>query len=294
MLADGRRMWLRIFDDLRKHGRLVAPRGEATIEIEDYQVSFDPIRDRFCSFAERKLSLRYLAGELAWYLRGDRDDLSITRYSSFWKRILNDGSPKLNSNYGHALFKQGQYAFARDQLIRDRDTRQACIVINSPHVTMSDSRDKICTNAIMFRIRDNKLNMSVQMRSNDVIYGLGYDAPIFGIIYELMLVDLRRVYPTLEVGRYIHSAASFHIYKRHWPIMDAVLANYGANYEILDVPEIGSAAEIKEIIVRYPAIEKNIREESCYHGNSSSAFVRFMVDRLKEVCADDHPQSIGF
>lgn len=291
MLADGRKKWLCIFDDLKHRGRLVSPRGEPTIELEDYQITFHPIRDRFCSFAERDLSMRYLAGELAWYLRGDRDDLSIVKYSSFWEKLRNNEPPEFNSNYGHALFRQGQYAHAQRQLVFDRDSRQACIVINSPEVVMSETNDKICTNAIMFRIRDGRLNMSVQMRSNDVIFGLGYDAAIFGILYEMMLADLRVTYPDLQVGWYRHTAASFHIYRRHWPMMEAILANYGANYEVLDVPEIRSHVDVTELVTRYPNIERNIRTESCYIGNPASPFVQYMVDHL--TLKHDNSQAIA-
>ncbi len=73
----------------------------------------------------------------------------------------------------------------------DKDSRQACIMINRKEVMMGETKGKLCTNAIMFRIRENKLNMTVQMRSNDVIFGLGIDAVMFSFMYEMMYQRLK-------------------------------------------------------------------------------------------------------
>lgn len=261
MMRNGKEVWLSIFNALKKNGRLLSPRGQKTIEIEDFCVEFDPLRDTFCTFTERNLSLRYLAGEFAWYLGGDRNDLRIEEYSSFWKQLKNDtskGDAAYNSNYGHYFFKEGQYGNAVWSLKTDKDSRQACIMINRREVLMSDSKDKLCTNAVMFRIRDNKLNMTVQMRSNDVIFGLGIDAVMFGWIYEMMLCDLRQYYPDLQSGRYFHTAASFHIYERHFEMMDAIIGNGGQNYEAHDWPLIKDHFEVSRLRINYPKYERLI------------------------------------
>ncbi len=58
--CDGREKWLEIFSCLKKFGRLSSPRDQKTIEIEDFHIDVDPLQDRFCSFTERNLSLKYL------------------------------------------------------------------------------------------------------------------------------------------------------------------------------------------------------------------------------------------
>lgn len=254
--CDGRHVWAEMFTALRGRGKIISPRGERTIEIEDYHIDLDPLRDRFCTYRARDLSLRYLAGEFGWYLAGDPNDTIIQVLSSFWGKISNPNGTRWNSNYGVPIFKKKQYMNCLGILISDPDSRQAVIVINRRGVAMSDSRDKICTNAIMFRIRDNKLNMTVQMRSNDIVRGLCYDMPIFSMIMEMMLVDLRGYnhLSDLQMGIYHHTSSSFHIYERHWPMMDEILDAYDKqlDYQVMNVPRIKSVDEVIYLQHGYP------------------------------------------
>ena len=69
-----------------------------------------------------------------------------------------------------------------------------------------------CTYSMNFRIRENKLNMTVHMRSQDAIYGFGSDIPIFSFIHEMVYISLKETYPELNIGNYYHTVDSFHIY----------------------------------------------------------------------------------
>lgn len=245
---DKREPWLQIYKDL-DGAPLYDPRGQVTKEIEDYQIVFDPY-ERLPNFAERKLSMRYLCGELLWYLGGNRDDESILRYSKFWEHIKNEKSPTWNSNYGYYIFKEGQFDYVFNTLKDDPDSRQAAIVINRPEVMMSDTKDKICTYAISFRIRENQLNMSVSMRSNDYVYGTQIDMFQFSVIQEMLLTLLKVRYPKLEMGRYVHKADSFHIYQRHFAMMKDIIHNNekGNTYEDIEIPRIKDVAEVLGLI----------------------------------------------
>jgi thymidylate synthase len=75
-----------------------------------------------------------------------------------------------------------------------------------------------------FWIRDNKLNMKVQMRSNDIFYGFSYDAPFFAFVQQTMWHWLRETYPDLELGMYHHFADNIHYYERHFNIAEQILA----------------------------------------------------------------------
>ena len=197
------------------------------------------------------MSLRYICGEFLWYLKGDRDDESILKYSKFWNQIRNDESPAWNSNYGYYIFNEGQFDYAHDQLIADQDSRQAVIIINRPSVMMSETKDKICTYAMSFRIRDGKLNMSVNMRSNDFILGTQIDYFQFAVVQEMMFVLLREKYPHLEMGVYNHKADSFHIYEKHFPMMlDILRSNKGdeSTYIPIEVPRIVNSDEVRRLI----------------------------------------------
>lgn len=69
--------------------------------------------------------------------------------------------------------------------------------------------DHPCTLSLTFRVRDNRLNMSVHMRSNDIWLGWTHDIVQFGVL-QMTLANCLNV----RVGTYWHTADSFHMYER--------------------------------------------------------------------------------
>lgn len=278
-----KKIWLKIFKDLNEADES-APRGQRVKEILNYTIKLHPIKDRFCSFDERKLNYRYLAGEFAWYMRGDLNDTSIEDYSKFWNKLRNESEPTFNSNYGHYIFKQGQFDYIFNTLSIDKDSRQAAIIINNSDVMMSDSKDKICTYSMLFNIRKNKLNMIINMRSNDVIRGFSIDVVMFSFIYEMLYTRLKRVYPDLKIGTYYHNADSFHIYELHYPMMEEILANKGTNYKEVKVPKLINK-DVEFLINDWPALEYSIRTGIPQIGRTKkqhSKFVKTLISWLAQ------------
>ena len=84
---------------------------------------------------------------------------------------------------------------------------------NRPCFQYFDNKDFVCTLNVIFHIRDNKLYMRADMRSNDVRRGTLYDIPFFMFLQHGMYKRLKNtVYPNLELGSYIHYASSLHLY----------------------------------------------------------------------------------
>ena len=67
--------------------------------------------------------------------------------------------------------------------------------------------DTPCTYAIQFTIVDNKLNMCVTMRSNDLWYGFCNDQYCFSMLQQLVAREL-----SVPVGTYFHFAHNLHLY----------------------------------------------------------------------------------
>jgi thymidylate synthase len=84
--------------------------------------------------------------------------------------------------------------------------------------------------------------MSVRMRSQDGIFGLANDVPAFCIIHEMMLHTLRERYPEITLGEYHHVADSFHVYERHFPMLERILS--GGEYEAIECPRISGKYEV--------------------------------------------------
>lgn len=231
-----------ILAEVKEHGHKVAPRGMEIIEVENFEYELPPYT-RFMSFKSRKLKIDYIKKEMLWYLKGDRFDVSIVDHAVIWKEIINvDGS--FNSNYGQYVFgEQNQFDRIVDLLRQDKDSRRASIILLSKEHIASDTKDVPCTYAMNFRIRNNKLNMTVRMRSQDAVFGMGNDTPTFSIMHEMMYNALLEFYPELEYGTYHHSADSFHVYQRHYPVLEAI-AN-GDEYTPVACPKINGPAEVR-------------------------------------------------
>lgn len=176
----------------------------------------------------RSSQFKYIAAEFLWYFMGRNDVEWISKYAKFWEHIQNpDGT--VNSSYGNLLFTRknehglSQYEWALQSLVKDKDTRQAVLHFNLPVHQSFDNKDFVCTMYGIFQIRDNRLNFTIHMRSNDAILGLPTDIAFFATLQMQMLNHLKDNYPTLELGTYTHIANSLHIYERHFDIVDRML-----------------------------------------------------------------------
>lgn len=178
----------------------------------------------------RSSQKKYIAAELLWYFMGRNDVNFIQDYAKFWTTIQNEDGT-VNSSYGNLLFNKKnrfgitQYEWALQSLIKDKDSRQAILHFNLPEHQHYTNKDFVCTIYGIFQIRDNKLNLTVHMRSNDVIWGLPTDIAFFAILQSQLLSHLRNTYSDLELGTYTHIANSFHIYEHHFQIVEKMLEN---------------------------------------------------------------------
>lgn len=232
-------------------GQECSPRGLRCKELTNFSYTL-PGRVRFMCFDHRGLKMDYVKQELLWYLRGDKSDVSILRNAKMWEGLVNeDGS--INSNYGQYIFhlpgdlygSQSNFFRVVHTLIKDRDSRRAAIcILNNAHLD-SDTKDYPCTCYLNFHIRDDQLHMYVRMRSQDAIFGMGNDAPCFSFIHELMWQVMRKQdgFETLRLGNYHHMADSFHVYERHYEMMEKILMDPHVTYDYHeDCPEFTTAA----------------------------------------------------
>jgi|TARA_B110000908_G_C10263203_1_gene461009 thymidylate synthase len=205
-----------IIHDIINDGAVSQPRDMEVNELTIDQRVFDPTKT-IADFTSRKFNWKYFAGELAWYMNKDRDVDYIGQFSGMWSTLTNPDSNEINSNYGSLLFGD-QLKWVVDSLKSDKNTRQAIAFLNQPKFQFKGNKDFVCTMYLNFFIRDNKLNMKVQMRSNDVFYGLTFDAPFFSFIQQHVRLWLLETYPELELGNYYHCADNIHFYERHFEL----------------------------------------------------------------------------
>jgi len=219
-----------LLEDLEAAGQVSTPRGLKTREANLATLEIDPLYP-VIDFAPRRFNWKYFAGELAWYLKADTSIDFINNFSTFWKDITPSGHA--NSNYGSLLFKPhpssneavNQLEWVYNSLVKDPNTRQAVAFFNAPYFQYPGNKDFVCTMYINFWIRKGYLDMKVQMRSNDIFFGLTYDAPWFSSIMQSMYLNLREVYPDLKLGMYYHCADNIHYYERHFDLANDILSS---------------------------------------------------------------------
>lgn len=158
----------------------------------------------------RKFRQDYAFAEWEWYLSGDRNikklDELYGKVPEIWKHMADDHG-NVNSNYGWQWNRMYQLDYVIDRLKSDKNTRQATISIYDGKEHPLYNRDTPCTYAIQFTIVDDRLNMCVTMRSNDLWYGFCNDQYCFSMIQKLVADKLN-----IQVGEYYHYAHNLHLY----------------------------------------------------------------------------------
>jgi thymidylate synthase len=210
----------RLLNKINEEGSESAPRGLKVRELHMHTLKLSP-NFPLMDFEDRPFNFKYFMGEMAWYLLKDSNISYINNFSSFWNRIA-DHAGNVNSNYGKLLFGD-QLQWVLDTLKADINSRQAIAFVNQPKFQYEGNKDFVCTMYLNFWIRDNKLNLKVQMRSNDIFYGTTYDVAFFAMVQQTMWIWLRDKYTELELGTYYHCADNLHFYERHFNLAEQIM-----------------------------------------------------------------------
>ena len=158
---------------------------------------------------ERKFNVDYAKAEWQWYLSGDPsiDKLGeiYGKIPPMWERMATNRM--VNSNYGYQWQRNNQIDYVANKLKVFPNTRQATISIYDGKEHPNYDNDTPCTYAIQFTVIDNRLNMSVYMRSNDLWYGFCIDQYCFSMLQQMM-----SKMTGYDVGTYYHHAHNLHLY----------------------------------------------------------------------------------
>lgn len=200
---------------------------ETYVELIARKVQLDPYAPYIYIDKNFQTPKKYVKAELDWY---KSMDLSIIGHEGIesnptWQSCCTkDEKKEINSNYGWCVFSEengSQYDNCLEVLKKDKTTRNAIIMYNRPEIYKDYKRngmhDMICTFMSHFFIRNNKLYMIHNMRSNDIRYGfICSDLAWNCFVYQNMYEDLKSTYPDIEVGTIIWTSDSMHLYSRHF------------------------------------------------------------------------------
>lgn len=177
-----------------------------------YNVSFtiENPTDRIITTPWRKFNNSYAVKEWDWYLSGWPYVTEIKKDAKIWDK-MHSGDDRVNSNYGWQWKRNNQLQKCIEQLKSNPNSRQAWVSIYDGKEKDDYQYDTPCTMCIGFDIKNGKLDMTVIMRSNDLVYGFCNDQYCFSMLQEMVANELN-----LPVGTYTHFAHDLHIYNRHY------------------------------------------------------------------------------
>ena len=161
-------------------------------------------------YIKRNWKQDYAEAEWQWYLSGDRNTKRLEelygKVPEIWRHMA-DEDGDVNSNYGWKWERSDQLDYVIDMLKHTPNTRRAAISIYDAKEMHTYYKDTPCTYAVQFTILNDKLNMCVTMRSNDLWYGFCNDQYCFSRL-QLLIADKL----SMEVGTYYHFAHNLHLY----------------------------------------------------------------------------------
>lgn len=254
--------YLELIKSILDNGGKKSPRGQG---ISYFQNCLFKVKNPGTVFStpNREYKFDYLNKELELYFNGSLSAEEFGKASKFWLQLANpDGN--INSNYGYHVFYReietkfgnikNQWVYAKQQLLNDKDTRQALIFISTPAVQFDGNKDFICTLNYVFNIdENNKLHLTVNRRSQDLFFGLPYDYAYEFLLLYKMYNELKDVYPEIEIGSYTMFCNNIHIYDRNKETFENIINDYENNdltlHNIID--------KIDQNIIMHYVLNKN-------------------------------------
>ncbi len=193
-----------------------------------YQISKDTFR--LCFLKERAINPFFALAEFSWIISGSNKLKPLQYFISNYD-MFSDDDRTLNGAYGYRLrqhFKVDQINEAIKQFKSNSNTRRIVLTMWSIEDLYSSSKDIPCNTSIYLKIRNNKLDITVTNRSNDLYLGIPYNIFIFYLL-QVYIADKLSV----EVGLQTHFTDSLHLYKRDFEKVELILKNNSV--ETIDV-----------------------------------------------------------
>lgn len=198
----------KLLKNVLENGEEVEPRGKLTKEVIQETFCIEDPNYSLIDIPGRNFSLVHAILE-SLLLVTTNDTVKVAGH--FNERIKNysDDGKVLYGAYGRRI---SPYILSMiTKLKEDKDSRQAVLTIHNVKDIVAETKDVPCTITLQFTVRNNKLNMHVYMRSNDLIWGTPYDVFVFTTLQKIVANTMN-----IKIGKYYHTATSLHIYEDYF------------------------------------------------------------------------------
>lgn len=208
--------------DIANEGQDVDVRGRKTRELLNYVSEVEEPWHHCILIPSRRWNPWLAMSEALWILAG-RDDIKCLLPYNQHIGDYSDNGVTLFGAYGARIYFQIDDII--DRLRKDPSDRRAVIEIWRPGDLIAETKDPPCNTQLIFKLRDNKLHMTIINRSNDIHFGLfAVNLPTFGILQSYIAARLG-----VDMGYQTHFSNSLHFYtddKRAREITSRMLGDF--------------------------------------------------------------------
>ncbi len=266
----------KINEEILNTGLITDSRNGKTSELLSYLTTVTNPAQMCTGGYGRKMNIFFLLAEAFWIWGGRKDVKYLEFFNSRMSEFSDDGK-SFAAPYGYRLRHWGKYSFqdesqfseihmlndGEDQirtilqmLKADPETRRAVASIWNPDFDLGvQSKDLPCNDTLFFKLRQDKLHLTIANRSNDLHWGLPTNIFQFGFILRSMAKILG-----VGVGNQNHLSDSLHIYLDRPEAMD-MQTNYDTrekDFNLYDYCEPASFHDGKITIEDYDWIVNSI------------------------------------
>jgi len=271
--------------ELRREGKMtVDSPGPVALNLTD------PTK-RILTIPQRLNSLPATAAETLWVLAG-RDDMDFLSFYLKRAKDFSDDGKTWRAAYGPRLRGAlcdtsvhwiDQLAHVVNELREHPNTRRAVITLLWPASDFENftAKDFPCTQSIHFLPRDNRLDLVVFIRSNDILWGLsGVNIFEFTVLHEVV-ADMVR----MPLGSYYHIADSLHYYTEfETRIQKIITADRFDIYDHVTPPNKPHLSMVGEpTLTAMDEHLKNFMGIEEYMRNDQGTFYYNMTNALREI-----------
>lgn len=206
-LSDLRNGYVDLVDWVLSLGEPVTSRGLPTTELTGVTIEVPrPTGVMLPVGVNRRVNQRLAAVEALQLLSGTADVELLRRASPNYTEVLVDPAAAAYGAYGPRL--REQLTTLVTELRRHPASRRAVLAVWRPDDLFHDG-DRPCTLTLQFLVRGGRLELIVNMRSQDVWLGVPYDLFMFTQLQRSLARALG-----VGTGRYVHHVGSLHLYDR--------------------------------------------------------------------------------
>ncbi|MFX4177484.1 thymidylate synthase [Aliarcobacter butzleri] len=185
-----------------------------------YQIKNDSFR--LCFFKDRNINPFFALTEFSWIIEGS-DLVEPLQYFIKDYDKFSDDNVTLNGAYGFRIlkyFNSNQLEKAISELNENRESRRVVLTMYSPNDLNKTSKDIPCNTTIYLKIKDNKLDITILNRSNDLYLGVPYNVFVF---YLLQLYIAEKI--NSDIGTQTHFTDSLHVYTKDLGKVEEIINN---------------------------------------------------------------------